>query len=185
MTGGLVRRAALLLAFACAGCSSPPPPPALLFAGLPVSGDRNLARRFGFTTCREISWINVRCRRRVMVYGQGPYEAAVDLIGHDGVSGFNELTLWHEDDDAVYNVIISLTRQGWHYCYTGSEAAGDQAIFTRKNEPVIISMDISYWGKRRLRIIPQWNKPKLSSPCIPDKDLTRFGADVAKAAAGR
>lgn len=189
IVGALLRRGSLLAALCTAGCDlDPPAPRPLFFAGLPVSGDWHVALRAGFKDCIDMDAIHVRCRRHgVMLYGQGPYEAAVDLSGSDGESGFSLVTLWQPDDnDAVYNVIIALARRGWHYCYTGDDRASDQAVFTRSGEPVRISMDISYWGRRRLRVIPQWNPTGSGVPCTPDDDLVRFGTDVAKAAqAGR
>ncbi len=50
-----------------------------------------------------------------------------------------------------------MERHGWRVCFTGEGSRGDQAIYTRANAPVRISMDLSYWGKRRLRVIPEWN----------------------------
>lgn len=174
----------LLTAVSCAGCRpGPPPPPASFFSGLPVSGSHDTALRAGFRHCVNLDAIDMRCRRHgVTLLGQGPYEAAVDMSGYNASSGFRQLTLWHDDDQyAIYKVIISLARRGWKYCYTGDDQWGDQAIFTRKGESVWISIDISYWGKRRLRVIPQWIKPKLSTPCRPDTDLVRFGTDIADA----
>jgi hypothetical protein len=41
---------------------------------------------------------------------------------------------------------------------TGTDDKGDQIIYTRKDVHVRISMDLSYWGNRRLRVIPEWSK---------------------------
>lgn len=179
----LLRIAALAGLAALGACNlDPPPPPSLVFAGLPVSGDWPVARRTGFTSCIELDAIHLRCRRHgVMLFGQGPYEGAVDLSGSNGKSGFNQLTLWSDtDQDGVYQVIVALARRGWHYCYTETRNGGDQAIFTRAGAPVRMSMDISYWGKRRLRILPPWNRHGLDRPCTPDSGLGRFGINLSE-----
>ncbi|KPF78363.1 hypothetical protein IP88_04040 [alpha proteobacterium AAP81b] len=141
-----------------AGCSPepPPPPPSLTFQGLPVSGSLKDAVRAGFGGCVEIA-LELRCRRdNVKFFGQGPFSAAVDLAGSDGASGFRQLTLWHDgDQNAVFAITRVLQQQGWRYCYTGEENWGDQAIYTRDDVPFFMSMDISYWGKRRLRVLPR------------------------------
>lgn len=114
-----------------------------------------------------------------MFYGHGPYEAAVDLRGSKGQSGFNHLTLWHDDDqEALYDTLVSLHRKGWRSCYTGTDRAGDQAIFTHRDVRVRISIDISYYNKRRLRVFPSWVPQKLSSPCIPNEGLGIFNLNV-------
>lgn len=144
-----------------AGCSPDrPPPPYVAFASLPVSGSVGDARRAGFTDCVQPDWGSMRCRRHgVMIYGAGPFEAAVDLVGHDGGGGFDQLTLWHADDQyAVYKITDVLDRTGWKNCSTGDGERGDQIIYTHAGMPVRVSMDLSYWGKRRLRLIPNWNK---------------------------
>jgi hypothetical protein len=93
-----------------------------------------------------------------MFLGFGPFNAALDLNGSNGGGGFDQLTLWHDrDQNAAIPVGNALERQGWQVCFTGEGSRGDQAIYTRPNAPVRISMDLSYWGKRRLRVIPQWN----------------------------
>lgn len=147
-----------LAMLACAGCrpASAPPPPSLSFAGLPVSGNAGDARRAGFTNCVDLDAVHVRCRRHsVMLAGVGPYEAAVDLAGSDGAGGFDHLTLWHDsDNDALLKLAAALEHDGWQRCLTGDGRAGDQAIFTRAGAPVGLSMDISYWGKRRMRVVP-------------------------------
>ncbi len=94
-----------------------------------------------------------------MLFGTGPYEAAVDLVGNDGGGGFDQLTLWQPQDQyAVYKITDVLDRQGWKNCSTGEGERGDQIIYTHAGMPVRVSMDLSYWGKRRLRLIPDWNK---------------------------
>jgi hypothetical protein len=94
-----------------------------------------------------------------MFEGAGPFEAAVDLVGGDGSGGFDELILWHDQDQyAVYKITEVLEKKGWKSCMTGSDDKGDQIIYTRKDVPVRISMDLSYWGNRRLRVIPDWSK---------------------------
>lgn len=159
------RPASTLLAMALsllAGCgqADTPPPPTLIFEGLPVSGNFDDALRAGFTTCVEVTTIETRCRRTgVMFKGLGPFNAAVNLNGRKGASGFDQLTLWHdEDQNALLPVARALERRGWRSCFTGEGTRGDQGIYTHPSAPVRISMDLSYAGKRRLRIIPQWNK---------------------------
>jgi hypothetical protein len=71
-----------------------------------------------------------------------------------------------------------LHRLGWRDCITGTERAGDQAIFTLAGAQVWISVDISYYGKRRLRIFPSTATPKLSSKCIPQRGLEIFNLNV-------
>ena len=159
----MANKALLLAPLLLAGCGSPPhrsPPARLLFEGLPVSGSLADAQRAGFTNCIQRDWITMRCARHdVMLEGAGPYEAAVDLAGGDGIGGFDELILWQDQDQsAVFKVTEALEKQGWQHCSTGTDDKGDQIIYTRQNAPVRISMDLSYWGKRRLRVIPEWSK---------------------------
>jgi hypothetical protein len=143
-----------------AGCGGPdrPPPPALSFAGLPVSGSLQDALKAGFDRCREDT-TEMRCRRNgVMFLGFGPFNAALDLNGSNGGGGFDQLTLWHDRDQNAFLAIgTALERHGWRSCFTGENDRGDQAIYTHPGARVRISMDLSYWGKRRLRVIPQWN----------------------------
>ncbi len=109
----------------------------------------------------------MRCRRDgVMLLGQGPFDAALDLVGSDGAGGFDRLTLWHDrDQGAVLAITAVLERQGWRSCYTGEEDKGDQAIYSLEGSPVKISMDISYWAKRRLRVLPAGDRrEKACSP---------------------
>jgi hypothetical protein len=131
-----------------------------MFGGLPVSGSLADAQRAGFTHCTQSDAISMECRRHgVMLEGAGPYEASVALVGGDGSGGFDELVLWHvQDQYAVYKVTDMLEKQGWRHCNTGTEERGDQIIYTRKSEKVRVSMDLSYWVKRRLRVIPEWNR---------------------------
>jgi hypothetical protein len=159
---GVMACGSLLVLLFLGGCTRhPPPPPHQSFGGLPVSGSLADALRGGFTRCIEDT-ITMRCRRqRVMLEGQGPYEAAVDLVGSDGSGGFNQLTLWHSrDQSAVLAVGRALERQGWSYCLTGNDTRGDYQIYRRRGSPVRIAIDISYWGKRRLRVIPEWLRSK-------------------------
>ena len=148
--------AALVLAAVAACTSVAPSPPSVFFAGLPVSGTVSDARRAGFTACVDLDARHIRCRRhQVMLENVGPYEAAVDLTGSGGEGGFDHLTLWHDtDNDAVFRVGSALEQAGWARCLTGNGRAGDQAIYTRDDAPVRVSIDISYWGRRRLRLIP-------------------------------
>ena len=143
-----------------AGCGPDrPPPPPLWFDGLPVTGSLADALKAGFDRCIKDT-IDMRCRRNgVMFLGQGPFNAALDLVGSDGRGGFDQLTLWHDrDQHAVLAITDVLDRRGWKYCYTGEGDRGDQAIYARPGSPVRISMDISYWGKRRLRVLPELNR---------------------------
>jgi hypothetical protein len=145
-----------LFAALLTGCGGPhrPPPRSSRYAGLPISGSLAFARRLGFTDCVD-DGTDMRCRRSsVMIGGHGPFEAAVDLV--DG--GFDELILWHDRNQyAVYAIADALERQGWRQCYADANGHGDQDIYSKPGVPVIFSMDLSYWGKRRMRIIPTWN----------------------------
>jgi hypothetical protein len=157
---------ALLL---CAGCDAHSPPPALQsYSGLPVSGSLADARRAGFGDCFDYTAIDMRCRRHnVKLLGQGPYEAAVDLGGGDGSGGFAQLTLWSEEDqDGVFPVTDQLEKQGWQQCMIGTDERGELLVYTRPGSPVWIAMDLSYWGKRRLRVLPNWNRRELA--CKPN-----------------
>jgi hypothetical protein len=155
-----MRKAAALLLALLAGCGGPdhPPPPPLWFDGLPVSGSLADARAAGFTSCRPDT-TEMRCRRNAVTFlGHGPFNAALDLNGYNGGGGFDQLTLWHDrDQNAAVVLGTDLERKGWRSCFTGEGDRGDQAIYTRPGSTVRISMDISYWGKRRLRVIPEWN----------------------------
>lgn len=165
------RHVILTAALLCAGCEADrPPPPTAFYDGLPISGSFADAQRAGFTNCSNADSERVRCRRSgVMLGGQGPYEAAIDLVESRG--GFVELTLWHQQDQyAVYRIRDAMKGKGWRYCFTGTEHIGDQVVYTRKSTPVTISMDLSYWGKRRLRVIPNGSQRKASG-CTPNRDL--------------
>lgn len=148
----------VLVAFAIiANCAKPQPAPSLLsFAGLPVRGSLADARAAGFTNCVELP-PGLRCRRDgVMIQGQGPYSASVDLVRRDGSGGFTELTLWHDlDQNAVFAIGEAFEDLGWNACLTGEGNRGDYKIWTLKGAPVRLSMDISYWSKRRFRVIPE------------------------------
>jgi hypothetical protein len=110
-----------------------------------------------------------------MVYGHGPYEAAVDVHGSDGQSGFDNLTLWDDNDQrSLYRIIVSLHQKGWRFCVTNTGHAGDQAIFTHEGASVRISLDISYYGDRRLRVFPIGLPQRLSSGCVPHDGLGIF-----------
>ncbi len=175
-----LRSAALSAIMLCFGCKPiGEPPPTLHFAGLPISGNLNDARRAGFNNCFNLVADRMRCRRhRVMLQNLGPYEAAVDLAGGDGSGGFDEITLWHERDNyAVFGITEQIKRIGWKYCYTGMGRWGNQAIFTRDGAPVRISMDLTYYSKRRLRIIPEWNNRERR--CRPIADTSSpHGSEV-------
>lgn len=131
------------------------PPPSRSFAGLPVSGTLADAHRAGFTRCVSDP-VSMRCRRSaVVVERQGPYEAAVDLVGSDGNGGFDLLTLWNDrDETAVMAIGDALERRGWQSCITGHGDVGEQQIYTRPGVPFLFSMDVSYWMHRRMRLIP-------------------------------
>uniref|UniRef100_UPI0035C9F89C hypothetical protein n=1 Tax=uncultured Sphingomonas sp. TaxID=158754 RepID=UPI0035C9F89C len=144
-----------------AGCGpTAPPPPHSTFGGLPVSGSAADARRAGFVDCVQPDWDSLRCRRHgVFLEGAGPFEAAVDLVGHDGSGGFDQVILWHDRDQyAVYKITDVLDRQRWRNCSTGSGDRGDQIVYTHPGTRMRISMDLSYWGKRRLRVLPDWDR---------------------------
>lgn len=155
---GVALLAATLLGAGCAPVRTPPP--SLFFGGLPVSGRLADAQRAGFTACVDLDASHIRCRRHgVMVDQAGPFDAAVDLVGSHGEGGFDQLTLWHDsDNDVVFKIAAALERGGWVKCLTGDGRSGDQAIYTRIGSPVRLSMDISYWGKRRMRVIPEANR---------------------------
>lgn len=159
----------ILWAFlACAACQPVlKPPPTVSFDGLPVSGKLIDAKRAAFNECVNLDAVHIRCRRQgVMIEGVGPYVAAVDLAGSNGEGGFDQLTLWHDsDNEAVFKITTVLERSGWRRCLTGNGRTGDQAIYMRQGSPVRVSMDISYWSKRRLRVIPEWNQRE--SHCTP------------------
>lgn len=168
MAGRAPTIAAFLFAVGCGGPTRAPPPP-LLFNDLPVSGSLATALDTGFNRCLEFI-IDMRCLKHgVMIEGQGPYNAAVDLVGSDGSGGFDVLTLWHDDDQtALFAVGRALEQRGWQTCITGQGYIGDQKIYTRAGSPVRMSMDISYYMKRRLRIFPEWNAKK--PRCQPESE---------------
>jgi len=163
------RRTMALALLLCAGCAPHRPPPALQsYDGLPVSGSLADARRAGFAACFNYTAIDMRCRRHdVRLLGQGPYEAAVDLAGGDGGGGFAQLTLWSDgDQEALFPVTDQLEKQGWQQCMTGTDERGELLVYTRSGSPVWVAMDLSYWGKRRLRVLPAWNRRELT--CKPN-----------------
>ena len=176
--GAIATVALALLVTACQ--PDRPPPPNLSFQDLPVSGDRAHAVATGFDRCVYVDAVSVRCRKKgVSLFGAGPYEGAVDLRGKDGRGGFDHLTLWHDTDQrALYRAILAIAKSGWSLCYTGSDKAGDQAIFSHQGEPVRIYLDISYWGKRRIRVYPANAAPKPSTPCLPNKSLGLLGLET-------
>ena len=156
----MIRRAFLLPLTLLAACSSGPartPPPSRSFDGLPISGTLTDAHAAGFTACIADN-VSIRCRKAgVMVEGQGPYSAAIDLIGSDGSGGFDHLTVWHDTDQgAVLSVLDTLKAKGWRSCLKGSELE----LVTSPKSPVRFAADISYWGKRRLMLIPEANRDK-------------------------
>ena len=152
-----------ILAALLSGCGGyQPPPPHVAYDGLPVSGSLADAHFAGFTECLADN-ASMRCRRHgVRVFGQGPFEAALDLDEGDGSGGFRQLTLWHDrDQSAVFPLGEALEHAGWRTCSTGENDRGDQAIYVRPHAPVRFSMDISYWGKRRFRILPAWSRERI------------------------
>jgi hypothetical protein len=154
---------ALLVMFLLAACGHQytPTPPHTAFEGLPVSGSLADAHFAGLTRCYPIGDM-YHCRKNdVWFQGQGPFVAAVDMTGSDGSGGFQQLVLWHDrDQDALFAVGDALKRQGWKECLTGEGRRGDQAIYTRPGEPITITIELSYAGKRRLKLLPPWNKAK-------------------------
>lgn len=135
------------------------PPAAQRFDGLLVAGNLRDALAAGFTYCIDFN-VTLRCRRNgLMLLGFGPFDAAVDLAGGDGRGGFNQLILWHKgSQDVPVDVSQYLENHGWASCITARGNWGDQHIFMRKGAPVRISIDISYYGRRRIRVIPEWNR---------------------------
>lgn len=135
------------------------PPPRLTVGGLPISGSLADAIGMGFSDCFQINASEMRCRRRgVFLAGNGPFEAAVDLAGGDGRGGFDQLILWHDwDQYAVYAIGDAFERHGWRSCSTYNNDRGDQVIYMHHGARFSVSMDMSYYGKRRVRLIPAWN----------------------------
>ena len=62
-------------------------------------------------------------------------------------------------------LVEALQRRGWMHCETGNERWGDQDIYSREGVPVRAWMDLSYYGKRRVRIMPLWKDAERS--CKP------------------
>jgi hypothetical protein len=166
----MTRAAAYLSILALAGACTPvrPPPPRLFARGLPISGTVADARRAGFTECLNMDAVSLRCRRHNILFGPlGPFEAAVDMAGGRGQGGFDQLTLWHKrDNEAVYGIARLFSAAGWKHCYTGDDRRGDQMILTHPAARVRVSMDVSYYAKRRIRLIPEWNRRE--RVCTPD-----------------
>ncbi len=152
-----MRRLTMMLTVLLASCGEFPPPPGnMSIDGLPLAGDLPFAHRAGFTRCFEFN-VNVRCRRDgVSFMGEGPFNAAVDAGGPDGRSGFAQLTLWSRfDQRAASRVGERLRKLGWRLCRTGTADRGDQNIWRKAGAAVRFSIDVSYWGKRRLRVLPE------------------------------
>jgi hypothetical protein len=147
----------LLLVAGCHGKALPPPPPAQSFDGVPVTGSLADAQAAGFTACLADN-VAMRCRREgVMLAGTGPYAAAIDLKGSDGRGGFDHVTIWHDSDQgAVLAVGQALLKQGWRSCIrpTKDATGGEYEEYTRADTPVRVRIDVSYWGKRRLMVLP-------------------------------
>lgn len=143
------------------------PPAASMFGDLPVSGSLADAQRAGFIACIAGA-VDMRCRREgVSFAGQGPFSAAVDLVGGDGAGGFDHLTLWHAtDQSALVAIVDKLRTDDWSECLTpqGSRWEG-QAIYQRTGAPIFVSLDLSYWSKRRLVIYPA--RPATIPKCRP------------------
>lgn len=149
----------LALLSACGGPEVSPPANTSL-EGLPITGSVPFAKSLGFTRCLDFN-AYLRCRREgIMFVGEGPYSGAVDSSGTDGRGGFRNLTLWSEQDQfAVTKVGQRLLAAGWRLCRTGTADRGDQSIYTKPGSAVRVSIDASYWGKRRLRVIPESGQP--------------------------
>lgn len=115
---------ALALTAACGRAPDAPPPTNLAFEGLPVAGDLAFAESAGFTRCMELGRYQ-RCRREGLEFGgSGPYHAAVDARGRDGVSGFQEVSLWSEtDQSSLSRVGNQMVADGWNECRTGRKIA--------------------------------------------------------------
>lgn len=161
----LSAQSAMLSMALLAGCTPHrQPPPSRSFHGLPVSGTLADARRAGFTRCISDP-VSMRCRLSgIRVEGQGPYEAAVDLVGSDGNGGFDVLTIWCDrGETALFDAGEALERDGWRSCILGHGDVGEQQVFTHPRVSFFYTMDISYWMHRRLRLIPIAGKVK--PPC--------------------
>jgi hypothetical protein len=158
MTGTRFNGISLTLPLLLSACGEHrQPPSSLKFGDLPISGTLSDARRAGFTACISDN-ADMRCRRNAVIFERrGPFSAAVDLDGGDGAGGFDHLTLWHESDqDALVAIVDELKSEGWSECFTANGRWADQAIYRRQGSPVFMSMDLSYWSKRRLRVFPAW-----------------------------
>jgi hypothetical protein len=132
------------------------PPAAFWFEGLPVTGSLADARRAGFTNCVSHN-IDMRCRKEgVLLRRHGPFSAAVDLAGGDGAGGFDHLVLWHPSDQgALVAITTELRKEGWSECLTpGGGAWEGQAIYRRKDSPIFIALDLTYWDRRTLKLYP-------------------------------
>ena len=160
MDRGSTTAAVFIMMGLLAGCYRPgPPPPSLSFDDFPVSGTLADALQAGFNSCTSYE-IEMRCAKKdVTIESQGPFNAAVILDGDDGSGGFDELVFWHDKDQgAVLAIAEAFKRKGWQECFTGDGRAGNQAIYTLRGSPVHLSMDISYWAKRRFRVLPASSK---------------------------
>lgn len=130
------------------------PPATFLFENLPVSGSLADARRAGFTACVSHN-VDMRCRKEGVFFRKhGPFSAAVDLQGGDGAGGFDHLTLWHSSNQgALVEITNELRGDGWSECLTplGSSWEG-RAIYQRKDSPIFIALDLTYWDRRTLKL---------------------------------
>lgn len=158
-----MKRMAMIVGLALVSACSPDnrtPPRNTALDGLPITGSVPFAQSLGFKRCLDFN-AYLRCRREgIMFAGEGPYSGAVDSSGTDGRGGFHNLTLWSEQDQfAVTKVGLRLLAAGWKLCRTGTADRGDQSIYTKAGSPVRVSIDASYWGKRRLRILPEQGQP--------------------------
>lgn len=143
------------------------PPPGLTFGGLPISGSLADARYMGFNNCFQMNASEMRCRRgNVAFLGQGPYEAAIDLAGGDGRGGFSQVVLWHDRDQyAVYAIGNELEKLGWHYCATYAKDRADQGIYMHQGARFRVSIDLTYYNKRRVRLLPIWKTGSGAASC--------------------
>lgn len=145
----------MLALLALSGCGAEPPPeppvePVAIFEGLPLSGNLATALAAGFGDCLD-GTKGLRCRKDgVMLMGEGPFSAAVDLDKPvpDREPRFDQVTVWHSrDQSAVLALSPLLARAGWTSCLTP-----DAERFWRPPSPLRIAIDTNYWGSRRLVI---------------------------------
>lgn len=121
-----------------------------------MSGSLTDAQRAGFTECISHN-VEMRCRKEgVFFQRHGPFSAAVDLQGGDGEGGFDHLTLWHSSDQSALVKITNVLRDGgWEECLAPAGSGWEgRAIYHRKNSPIFIALDLTYWDRRTLKVYP-------------------------------